>query len=341
MAPAFFGGIEGGGGHSFAKIINGDGRIMGTGSGPGTNLYLEGMDATVERFHALVAEALTAAGLPTNTKLRALGVSSSGCEAEETNAKLKQMLMSRYPGMAERVVVCSDSVGAIVTAFPHGGICLISGTGSNSLLLNPDGSVHRCGGWSYMLGDEASAWWISQQAVKWVFDEDDNLRTPVHSTAKARECIKRYFGITDRFGMLDFAYTNFSKAQFAGLCQHLAAAAHEGDLFCRDLFAEAGRWLGRFVVALLPNVSEELRREPGGLSVVAVGAVFKSWDLMQVGFVQQVSTHLSAFTLLQLTGSLALGAVYMAAKEVGFDLPKNYAQNSIPLCRWNKNTPGW
>ena len=341
MAPIYFGGIEGGGGHSVAKILNEDGRVVGTSSGPGTNLYLEGMDATIERFHSLIAEALAAAGLPADTKLRALGVSSSGCEAEETNAKLKQTMMARYPGMAEETVVCSDSVGAIVTAFPHGGICLISGTGSNSLLLNPDGSVHRCGGWSYMFGDEASAWWISQQALKWVFDEDDNLRSPLHSTAVARECIKRYFGVTDRFGMLDFAYTNFSKPKFAGLCQHLAAAAHEGDLFCRELFADAGRWLGRFVLALLPNVADELKHAPGGLSVVAVGAVFKSWDLMQVGFVQQVSTHLSSFTILQLTSSLALGAAYMAAKEVNFDLPKNYAQNSIPLCRWTKSTPEW
>lgn len=341
MAPVFFGGIEGGGGHSVAKILNEDGRVVGASSGSGTNLYLEGMDATIERFHTLIREALSAASLPADTKLRALGVSSSGCEAEETNCKLKQTMMTRYPGMAERVVVCSDSVGAIVTAFPQGGICLISGTGSNSLLLNPGGSVFRCGGWSYMLGDEASAWWIARQAIKWVFDEDDNLRASPHSTAVARQCIKRYFGVSDRFGMLDFAYTNFSKPKFAGLCQHLAAAGHEGDAFCRELFADAGRWLGRFVVALLPNVADELRHAPGGLSVVAVGAVFKSWDLMKVGFVEQVSPHLSAFTLLQLTGSLALGATYMAAREADFDLPKNYAQNSVPLCRWTKHTPEW
>ena len=101
-----------------------------------------------------------------------------------------------------------------------GGVVLIAGTGSNSLLVNPDGSEGRCGGWGHVLGDEGSAWWIAQKAMKFWFDEEDNLIQPPYSSEKIAEAIKSYFGIKDRFGLLTHCYDKFEKPHFAGTKSH-------------------------------------------------------------------------------------------------------------------------
>lgn len=80
----------------------------------------------------------------------------SGCEDETTNEQLREGFMKRYPKLSHNYYICSDTIGAIATASDKGGLVIITGTGSNSFLLNPDGSTARCGGWGYLLGDEGS-----------------------------------------------------------------------------------------------------------------------------------------------------------------------------------------
>lgn len=80
----------------------------------------------------------------------------SGCEEPNSNAKLAETLKELYPEASKDYTVGSDTLGSVKTGLPYGGIVLISGTGSNALLVNPDGSTYGCGGWGHMISDEGS-----------------------------------------------------------------------------------------------------------------------------------------------------------------------------------------
>ncbi|XP_059471030.1 N-acetyl-D-glucosamine kinase [Neocloeon triangulifer] len=329
MSDTIFGGIEGGATHSKIALYNGLGSKLVECGGPGTNHYLTGMVECQKRIYKMVQDAKQKANLPENTTLAALGLSLSGCEDHEGNERLREGLHEAYPDLSRAYHVCSDTVGAVASALEHGGLVIIAGTGSNALLLNPDGSEGRCGGWGYILGDEGSGYWISHKAIKTCFDKEDGLTDTPYSTDLVWQLIKDHFSITDRFGLLQHCYTNFEKSFFAGLCKKLSLAASQGDGLSKWLFQQAGRDLARFVASVWPKAQAKLLEQPGGLPVVCVGSVWLSWEHLQPGFVAELATHpeIRELTLVQLKSSAAVGATYLAARLVHKDFPADYASN--------------
>jgi len=297
------GGIEGGGTRANVSIINVDNsEVLATVHKEGsTNLYHVGMDESCHRLQQLVKDALNKAGLDESITLEALGLSLSGCEVKETIEELKKRIQELYPNLSKKYVVESDTVGTLATA-SDSGMVLIAGTGSNALLNNPDGTTGRCGGWGHMLGDEGAAYYVAMRAVKMYLDSVDNMIEPPHDITKVKNAILSYFNIEDHFGILAYAYDNFTKSNFAGLCSKIAEEANNGDELSKWLFTENGRWLAKHVIALIPKMSAELLSN--GLPIVSVGSVWKSWTLMEKGFMEELRNNskgqLKRISLIQL-----------------------------------------
>ena len=119
--------------------------------------------------------------------------------------QLKARMMELHPDLTESCTVASDTVGTLMTASGNGGMGLIAGTGSNALLQNPENldRTERCGGWGHMIGDEGSAFKVSQMAIKAMFNEEDNMGPPPpHDMSKIKAAILDYFEVKDRWDQL-------------------------------------------------------------------------------------------------------------------------------------------
>ncbi|XP_063896068.1 serine protease HTRA2, mitochondrial [Helicoverpa armigera] len=315
----FFGGVEGGATHSNLVICDQLGRVVGRAEGPGTNHWTLGIEECARRIIAMVQSAKEEAGIPKDQPLDSLGLTLSGCEQESSNAELATRVREKDATAAKEIYVGSDTAGSLFTGATNGGMVLIAGTGSNALLRTPNGEQHGCGGWGYLLGDEGGAYWIAHKAVKTVFDDVDGLNPSPYPTDRVWEVIREHFDADTRADLLPHAYKHFDKSMFAGVTSKLSSLAYKGDELSRHLFSQAGVTLASHVAALAVHC--ETRR----IRVVCVGSVWKSWDILKPGFLKQLK-HRKVKTELELVTlrvSSAMGAAWLAAKHVGFELPRD------------------
>lgn len=389
-SPLLVIGVEGGASNTSTVLVDArSGAVLAARSVPeGSNAYLVGVPAVAALLAREAAALLAAAALPADAPVAALGACMSGFSEEAPQralvARFGELLPAPAP-LAASFYIDNDSPGSIYAASgARGGCCIIAGTGCMSQLIAPSGARVSCNGHGHMFGDEGSAWFVAQTAVRGVFRALDRYAEAGDDplleldTTRARDAMVAYFGIelppapaagggpsaaeaaaaagagafSSRMYSL-FYGDGFKKDFIAGFAKVLAEVGHAtGDAFVRHVFRQAGRHLGSFARTLAPHL-----RAPEGagaadpdvhdFTVVCVGSVWKSWELLREGFVEAATApfhhlpgvpraalaamaparrgRIASFQLVRLVRSSAVGAAWMAARRAGIDMPLDCA----------------
>lgn len=248
-------GVDGGGTHTRAVVVDRAGRVLGRAEGGGSVVRV---DAPARAARAVIdtvrsAAKVADAELPATT----LWAGLAGAGSREARVTVERELAGA--GLAEDVIVGTDVEAAFQDAFGDGpGVLLIAGTGSIAWARDAEGETERVGGWGDRLGDEGSGFSIGLEALRSVARAEDGRG----EATRLHGAVLEELGLSDPADLVAWAATA-SKAQVAGLVPVVAAAAREGD-------AVAAHILDRAVAELTEHLAAVVGRGGSGGSAPEV-----------------------------------------------------------------------
>ncbi|MBR9991220.1 MAG: hypothetical protein KFH98_15770 [Gemmatimonadetes bacterium] len=213
-------GVDGGGTHARAVVVDEKGRVLARRVGPAGLVDPRDPGSAAAAVARLVRDALRDAGASSAAAL-CCGLAGAGRPHEREAVRIALTLEH----IAELVVVVGDAEAAMADAFPDGpGVLVVAGTGSIAWARAADGATVRVGGWGQLLGDEGSGYDIGIGGLRAVARAADERTGPTALTAVLLSAL----GLNATDELIAWA-ASASKAQIAALAPSVLSCAERGD----------------------------------------------------------------------------------------------------------------
>jgi N-acetylglucosamine kinase-like BadF-type ATPase len=213
-------GVDGGGTHARAVVVDEDGRELARRTGPAGLVDPRDPGSAAAAIAQLVRTVLLDADRPSAAAL-CCGLAGAGRPHEREAVRIALTLEH----LAERIAVVGDAEAAMADAFPDGtGVLLVAGTGSIAWARTPDGDALRVGGWGQLLGDEGSGYDVALQGLRAVAHAADG-RMP-HTALSA--VLLAAAGVSNPGDLIAWT-AGAAKAQVAALAPSVLSCASRGD----------------------------------------------------------------------------------------------------------------
>ncbi len=254
-------GFDAGGTKTVGLLADERGEVLRDARAGAANLVTQG-ELGVEK---VLFQVLSALDPPGPVDAVCLGIAGADRPA---HLELVEGMLARL-GFRRAVRVVNDAVIALTAGTPDGlGVVLVAGTGSVAYGRDPTGRTARAGGWGYLLGDEASAFWLGHAAVRQGIRGADG-RGPETSLF---ERICRRVGAATPGELADWFYAQETpRARVAELAGVVEEAAVAGDAAAGALLDQAADHLARAARAVAGRLGF-----PAAYPLILAGGTFRA-----------------------------------------------------------------
>lgn len=251
----YFIGIDGGGSHTKAAVIDETVQVLGRGVAGPSNHYVAGIAQTIANCREAAVAALDdatrlAPGL-TRDDIAAWGFGLAGVRRESDAATVRARLPQLTDGRP--LVLDTDASVAQSGAFGGGpGIVLSAGTGAIAFGRDEFGERYYADGWGPLLGDEGGGYWIGLEALRAICRAADGrgprsrLDGPVFNSLNVRDCDE----LVQVLYASEAQAKTVSREQIARLAQVVFDAATAGAQVATDIRERSVVHLGNAVTAV-------------------------------------------------------------------------------------------
>ena len=264
-------GIDGGGTHTRASIVDGD-KDLGHGESGSIKRLRVGAEAAEANLRTVLKDVFTQAGVK-GVRAACCGVASVSMPG---TTEWIQAVFNDF--CVEISDIVGDEVIALDAAFHGGpGILQIAGTGSNTIGRAHDGQRESAGGWSSHLGDEGSGYWIGLHSLRRALRAYDR-----EQPTRILERIGEIWGMPDLDDLATYGEST-PGPDFAALTPAINQLAEAGDPVALDVLRQASTDLVEFVLL----VRDKLRRKhaiEGEVPVAWTGGVIEKTRLVREPF---------------------------------------------------------
>ncbi|MDB5081656.1 MAG: hypothetical protein JWP00_3580 [Chloroflexi bacterium] len=179
-------------GRTVAVLAGPDGEILGEGTATSSVYSVMGQERSSQALWTAIIGAFSSAGINTRDLLRAnqtlpevaaICVGMTGVERPKDESNVKRML-NRF-NLSKNIIVTNDAhivleAGCNLEDFaePAYGVAVLAGETGLAFAKGRTGQTARAGGWGYLLGEEGSAHYLGQQAVKALLRAADGRGKP-------------------------------------------------------------------------------------------------------------------------------------------------------------------